>query len=84
MQVDVRLLTGDHKHILNKSAIEYGMEYGDFVRMLTLDYEEKEDLKRNKLLEAEKAQYSVNLQIFINEFIKYYVLLTKKSYIIHA
>lgn len=61
IQVDVRLLTADHKHILNKSALEYGMEYGDFVRMLTLDHEEKEDIKRNKLLEAEKAQYSVSV-----------------------
>lgn len=59
LQVDVRLLNGEHKHILNKNAIEYGMEYGDFVRMLTLDFEEKEDLKRSKLLEAEKAQFSV-------------------------
>lgn len=61
IQVDVRSLNSEHKHILNKSALEYGMEYGDFVRMLTLDHEEKEDLKRNKLLEAEKAQYSVNI-----------------------
>ena len=35
------------------------MEYGDFVRMLTLDHDEKEEFKRNKILEAERAQYSV-------------------------
>ena len=36
------------------------MQYGDYVRMLILDNEEKETLIRNKLLEAEKAQYSVS------------------------
>lgn len=61
MQVDLNSLTGEHKHILNKNGTNYGMEYGDYIRMLTLDFEEKETLRRNKLLEAEKAQYSVSV-----------------------
>lgn len=64
LQLDIRSLTGEHKHILNKSALEYGMEYGDFVRMLTLDHDEKEEFKRNKILEAERAQYSVIFKLF--------------------
>lgn len=63
LQVDIKLLTSENKHILNQSATSYGMDYGDFVRMLTLDFEEKEELKRSKLLEAEKAQYSVHVKI---------------------
>jgi hypothetical protein len=35
------------------------MQYGDYVRMLILDNEEREKIKQNKILEAEKAQYSV-------------------------
>lgn len=61
MQVDIKMLTAEHKSILNKSATNFGMEYGDYIRMITLDFEEKETIKRNKLLEAEKAQFSVIL-----------------------
>lgn len=35
------------------------MGNGDYTRMLALEDEEKEKIKMNKLLEAEKAQYSV-------------------------
>lgn len=59
LQVDVTKLTSEEKTILNKHAIKYGMESGDFVRMLIIDHDEKEAIKQNKLLEAEKAQYSV-------------------------
>lgn len=59
MALDINKLTPEHKVILNKHATDYGMEYGDYIRMLILDNEEKETMKRNKLLEAEKAQYSV-------------------------
>lgn len=69
MQVDLKSLTSEHKHILNKHATEYGMEYGDYIRMITLDHEEKEALKRNKLLEAEKAQYSVITYSLFLDFI---------------
>jgi hypothetical protein len=39
------------------------MKYGDYVRMLILENDEKEEIKRNKLLDAEKAQYSVSMLI---------------------
>lgn len=58
-ELDINKLTSEHKTILNKCAINYGMENGDYTRMLTLEDEEKEKIKMNKLLEAEKAQYSV-------------------------
>ena len=57
--MDINKLTNEHKVILNKCATNYGMEYGDYIRMLILDDEEKEKIKMHKLLEAEKAQYSV-------------------------
>ena len=60
LALDINKLTSEHKVIINKCATEYGMQYGDYVRMLILDNEEKETLIRNKLLEAEKAQYSVS------------------------
>jgi hypothetical protein len=60
LALDINKLTSEHKIIINKCATEYGMQYGDYVRMLILDNEEKETLIRNKLLEAEKAQYSVS------------------------
>ena len=59
LALDIDQLTSEHKGILNKCAMSFGMEYGDYARMLTLDDEEKEKIKMNKLLEAEKAQYSV-------------------------
>ena len=59
LALDVNKLTSEHKAIINKCATNYGMQYGDYVRMLILDSEEKETMIRNKLLEAEKAQYSV-------------------------
>lgn len=59
LALDTDQLTGEHKGILNKCATSFGMEYGDYIRMLILDDEEKEKIQMNKLLEAEKAQYSV-------------------------
>jgi len=58
LALEIEKLTAEHKVILNKCAINYGMDYGDYIRMLVLDKEEKEKIKMNKLLEAEKAQYS--------------------------
>ncbi len=57
--LDVKNLTAEHKQIMNTSATNYGMEYGDYIRMIMLEEEEKEEIKQNKLLEAEKAQFSV-------------------------
>jgi hypothetical protein len=65
LQVDITKLTGDEKDILNKKAMSYGMDYGDYMRMMTLDHDEKETLTRNKLLEAEKAQYSVGVMLLL-------------------
>jgi hypothetical protein len=59
--LDIDKLTSEHKVILNKCATNYGMQFGDYIRMLILENEEKEEMKRNKLLEAEKSQYSVSL-----------------------
>ena len=41
------------------------MDFGDYIRMLILDYDERETIRKNKLLEAEKAQYSVRSQVFL-------------------
>ncbi len=60
LALDINKLTSEHKVIINKCATNYGMQFGDYVRMLILDNEEKETIIRNKLLEAEKAQYSVS------------------------
>lgn len=59
LAVDISKLTAEHEAILNKSGAKYGMDNGDYMRMLILDNEERESIKKNKLLEAEKAQYSV-------------------------
>ena len=59
LALDIQKLTSEHKVILNKCATNYGMEFGDYIRMLIMESEEKEKIKQNKLLEAEKAQYSV-------------------------
>lgn len=56
--LDVNRIAADEKVILNKRSTDYGMEFGDYVRMLILDNEERETLKRNKELELEKSQYS--------------------------
>ncbi|CAF0935138.1 unnamed protein product [Brachionus calyciflorus] len=56
--LDITKLTSDEKVILNKKATDYGMEFGDYVRMLIVDNEEKEALKRSKEIELEKSQYS--------------------------
>ena len=56
---EIDKLTAEHKVILNKNACNYGMEFGDYVRMLIVENEERESLRRNKLLDAEKAKYSV-------------------------
>ncbi len=53
---------------MNKAATNYGMEYGDYVRMLMLEEEEKEEIKQNKLLEAEKAQFSVKIRKLLDYF----------------
>ena len=58
LALNINKLTSEHKVIINKCATNYGMQYGDYVRMLILDNEEKEAIARNKLVEAEKAQYS--------------------------
>ncbi|CAF1313841.1 unnamed protein product, partial [Didymodactylos carnosus] len=59
LQIDVDQLTSDSKAIFNKCAMSYGMEFGDFVRMLILDKEELEIIRENKLIEQEKQQFSV-------------------------
>ena len=58
--LDITKLNSEDKVILNQTATNYGMEFGDYIRMLILDYDEKETIRKNKLLEAEKAQYSVS------------------------
>ena len=57
--LDIDKLTPEHKVILNKCATSYGMQFGDYIHMLILENEEKEEMKRNTGMEAEKAQYSV-------------------------
>ena len=59
MALDLNKLTPEHKVILNKCATNFGMQFGDYIRMLILESEEKEQMRQEKLLEAEKAQYSV-------------------------
>ena len=44
--------------IMNKSATNYGLDYGDYVRMLIFENEEKETLKQSKILEEERAQFA--------------------------
>ena len=61
LAVDIKKLTAEHEAILNKYGDKYGMENNEYMRMLNLDHDEKEAIKKNKLLEAEKAQYSVRL-----------------------
>ncbi|RMZ96342.1 CLK4-associating serine arginine rich, partial [Brachionus plicatilis] len=56
--LDVNRLTSEDKVILNKKSTDFGMEFGDYIRMMIVDNEEKEALKRNKELEIEKSQYS--------------------------
>lgn len=56
--LDIKNLSSENKRILNKYACEYGMEFGDFVRLILLECEEKEELKKEKELEAERAQLS--------------------------
>ena len=72
MALEIEKLTAEHKVILNKCAINYGMDYGDYIRMLVLDKEEKEKIKMNKLLEAEKAQYSVSSFIKLKKDIYFF------------
>jgi hypothetical protein len=45
-----------------------GLKFGDFVRMLQVDKDEIETLKRQKLVEAEKAQYAVDIETFFFYF----------------
>jgi len=58
MALEIDKLTNEHKVILNKCATNYGMDYGDYIRLLIVESEEKEKVKMCKLIEAEKAQYS--------------------------
>ena len=64
LALDIKKLTSEHKVILNKCATNYGMEFGDYIRMLIVEGEEKDKIKQNKLLEAEKAQYSVSFKSY--------------------
>lgn len=59
MTFDIDKLDTDHKTILNKYACDYGMHFGDYIRMLQKDHHEKLMLKKQKILEAERAQFSV-------------------------
>ena len=43
--LDVKNLSSENKRILNKYACDYGMEFGDFVKLILLECEEKEELK---------------------------------------
>ena len=58
MTLDINKLTAEHKAILNKCATQFGMQFGDFIRMIIMDNEEKEQVKQNKQMEAEKAMHS--------------------------
>ena len=72
----MKKLTADNKVILNKCATNYGLEFGDFIRISILENEEKEQIKKNKILEAEKAQFSV-----INVFFLIYLEI-KETYVV--
>ena len=61
-------LTNENKIILDKCALNYGMENGDYVKCLLMEEEEKEKIKQNKLLEEEKAQYSVSITNYFLNF----------------
>ncbi len=78
LALDIKKLTSEHKVILNKCATNYGMEFGDYIRMLILEGEEKEKIKQNKLLEAEKAQYSVSYSLKL-QLILFYSIYTQNS-----
>jgi len=78
LALDIKKLTSEHKVILNKCATNYGMEFGDYIRILILEGEEKEKIKQNKLLEAEKAQYSVSYSLKL-QLILFYSIYTQNS-----
>ncbi len=78
LALDIKKLTSEHKVILNKCATNYGMEFGDYIRILILEGEEKEKIKQNKLLEAEKAQYSVSYSLKL-QLILFYSINTQNS-----
>ncbi len=59
IQFDIDKMDPENRELLNKCAVPYGMKLGEFVRMLQLDKDEAEKLRQQRLLEAEKAQYSV-------------------------
>ena len=58
--LDIEKLDGEQKTILNKFACEYGMKYGDFLKILQIESNERHMLKQQKLLEAQKSQFSVS------------------------
>jgi hypothetical protein len=58
MKIDVKNLNAEHKVILNKCATEYDLEFGDMVKILLIEDQEKEELKHEKLMEEERAQYA--------------------------
>jgi hypothetical protein len=62
--LDIKNLTAEHKQIMNKCATNYGMQYGDYVRILIIEEEEKEEIRQNKILAAERAQFAVRLNPF--------------------
>lgn len=49
IEIDVNQLSHENKSALNKAATHYGLEYGDFARMLILDREEMQAIRENKL-----------------------------------
>ncbi len=57
-ELDYDKLTVEDESVLNKCALNYGLREDEFCRILHVEAEEREQLKQNKLLEEEKAQYS--------------------------
>jgi hypothetical protein len=61
IQLDVDKLDPENRAILNKCSLDYGLKFGDFIRILQMDKDEIQNAKLEKLMEAEKAQYAVRV-----------------------
>lgn len=49
IEIDLSQLTSENKAALNKVATHYGLDFGDFARLLILDREEMQAIRDNKL-----------------------------------
>ena len=58
--LDIEKLDAEQKTILNKFACDYGMKYGDFLKVLQKESNDRHMLKQQKLIEAQKSQFSVD------------------------